>query len=58
LEGFLSAILREEISVIEILDRSSNPSDFDKKVNRVDIFWRAIAFQKNILEKNADNSLI
>jgi predicted transposase/invertase (TIGR01784 family) len=50
LEGFLSAILREEISVIEILVRSSNQSDFDKKVNRVDILVKDNQERKIIIE--------
>jgi hypothetical protein len=37
LEGFLSAILRQDVSVIKILVRSSNVPDIDLKLNRVDI---------------------
>jgi len=40
LEGFLSAILNEEIQVIEILDSESNQSEMDQKFNRVDILVR------------------
>jgi len=37
LEGFLSAILRQDVSVIKILESESNVPDFDLKLNRVDI---------------------
>ncbi len=37
LEGFLSAVLRQDVSIIEILVRSSNVPDIDLKLNRVDI---------------------
>jgi len=37
LEGFLSAVLREEVSIIEILESESNVPDIDQKLNRVDI---------------------
>jgi predicted transposase/invertase (TIGR01784 family) len=37
LEGFLSAILRQDVSVIKILESESNVSDIDLKLNRVDI---------------------
>jgi len=37
LEGFLSAVLREEVSVIDILESESNVPDIDQKLNRVDI---------------------
>jgi len=36
LEGFLSAVLREEVSVIDILESESNVPDA-QKLNRVDI---------------------
>jgi len=50
LEGFLSAILCEDIFVIEILESESNPSDFDKKVNRVDILVKDSQERKIIIE--------
>jgi len=50
LEGFLSAIIHEEISVIEILESESNQSDFDKKVNRVDILVKDSQQRKIIIE--------
>jgi len=37
LEGFLSALLQEEIVVLEILESESNQSDLAQKFNRVDI---------------------
>ncbi|MDM8559292.1 Rpn family recombination-promoting nuclease/putative transposase [Candidatus Parabeggiatoa sp. HSG14] len=37
LEGFLSAILRQDVSVIKILESESNVPDIDLKLNRVDI---------------------
>jgi len=37
LEGFLSAVLRQDVSVIKILESESNVPDFDQKLNRVDI---------------------
>jgi len=37
LEGFLSAVLREDVTIIEILESESNVSDIDQKLNRVDI---------------------
>jgi predicted transposase/invertase (TIGR01784 family) len=37
LEGFLTAILRQDVSVIKILESESNVSDSDLKLNRVDI---------------------
>jgi predicted transposase/invertase (TIGR01784 family) len=37
LEGFLTAILRQDVSVIKILESESNVSDSELKLNRVDI---------------------
>jgi predicted transposase/invertase (TIGR01784 family) len=37
LEGFLTAVLRQDVSIIEILESESNVSDIDQKLNRVDI---------------------
>ncbi|HEC86167.1 MAG: hypothetical protein DRR08_33020 [Candidatus Parabeggiatoa sp. nov. 2] len=37
LEGFLSAVLCQDVSVIEILESESNVPDIDQKLNRVDI---------------------
>lgn len=50
LEGFLSALLGEDISVIEILESESNQSDFDKKINRVDILVKDSHERKIIIE--------
>lgn len=47
LEGFLSELLKESISIIEILDSESNQEEEDDKHNRVDI-----------LVKNAKEELI
>lgn len=37
LEGFLSAVLRQDVSIIEILESESNVSDLEQKLNRVDM---------------------
>ncbi len=37
LEGFLSAVLRQEVSVLEILESESNVPEMEQKLNRVDI---------------------
>jgi predicted transposase/invertase (TIGR01784 family) len=37
LEGFLTAILGQDVSVIKILESESNVSDIDQKLNRVDL---------------------
>jgi len=37
LEGFLSAILCQDVSIIKILESESNVSDINQKLNRVDI---------------------
>ena len=37
LEGFLTALLRENIAVINILESESNKEDEDDKFNRVDL---------------------
>jgi len=37
LEGFLSAVLRQDVSIIKILESESNVADIDQKLNRVDI---------------------
>ncbi|MDM8560890.1 PD-(D/E)XK nuclease family transposase [Candidatus Parabeggiatoa sp. HSG14] len=50
LEGFLSAVLREDISVIELLESESNQSDFDKKFNRVDILVKDSQERQIIIE--------
>jgi predicted transposase/invertase (TIGR01784 family) len=50
LEGFLTALLREDIQVIEILDSESNQPDVDKKFNRVDILVKDQKQQQIIIE--------
>jgi predicted transposase/invertase (TIGR01784 family) len=37
LEGFLSAILRQDVTIIDILESESNVPDIEQKLNRVDI---------------------
>jgi len=37
LEGFLSAVLRQEVSVLEILESESNVPEMEQKLNQVDI---------------------
>jgi predicted transposase/invertase (TIGR01784 family) len=50
LEGFLTALLCEDIQVIEILDSESNQPDVDKKFNRVDILVKDQKQQQIIIE--------
>jgi predicted transposase/invertase (TIGR01784 family) len=50
LEGFLTALLCEDIQVIEILDSESNQPDVDKKFNRVDILVKDQKQQHIIIE--------
>jgi len=50
LEGFLTALLREDISVIEILESESNQSDYAQKLNRVDILVKDSHGRKIIIE--------
>lgn len=50
LEGFLTAILHEDVQVIEILDSESNQSEFDNKFNRVDILVKDQKQRQIIIE--------
>jgi len=50
LEGFLTALLREDIQVIQILDSESNQPEIDKKFNRVDILVKDQKQQQIIIE--------
>jgi len=50
LEGFLSAVLREDVSVIEILESESNVPDIDQKLNRLDILIQDKRQQSVIIE--------
>ncbi|MDM8559866.1 Rpn family recombination-promoting nuclease/putative transposase [Candidatus Parabeggiatoa sp. HSG14] len=50
LEGFLSALLRQDISVIKILESESNVPDIDLKLNRVDILIQDEQQQYIIIE--------
>jgi hypothetical protein len=40
LEGFLSALLKERVTVLELLEGESNPRDDELKYNRVDLMVR------------------
>jgi len=50
LEGFLAALLREEVQIIEILESESNQSEFEKKFNRVDILVKDQKQRQIIIE--------
>jgi predicted transposase/invertase (TIGR01784 family) len=50
LEGFLSAILRQDVSIIKILESESNVVDIDQKLNRVDILIQDKQQQYVIIE--------
>jgi predicted transposase/invertase (TIGR01784 family) len=50
LEGFLTAVLREEITVIDLLESESNQSDMDQKFNRVDMLVKDSQDRKIIIE--------
>ena len=50
LEGFLSAILRQDVSVIKILESESNVPDIDQKLNRIDILIQDKQQQSVIIE--------
>jgi predicted transposase/invertase (TIGR01784 family) len=50
LEGFLTAVLREEITVIDLLESESNQSDTDQKFNRVDMLVKDSQDRQIIIE--------
>ena len=50
LEGFLSALLKEDIQVIDILESESNQTDSDDKFNRVDILVKDQKQRQIIIE--------
>jgi predicted transposase/invertase (TIGR01784 family) len=50
LEGFLSAVLHQDVSIIEILESESNVADIDQKLNRVDILIQDKQQQYVIIE--------
>jgi predicted transposase/invertase (TIGR01784 family) len=50
LEGFLNAVLREDITVIDLLESESNQSDMDQKFNRVDMLVKDSQDRQIIIE--------
>jgi predicted transposase/invertase (TIGR01784 family) len=50
LEGFLSAVLRQDVTIIKILESESNVLDIDQKLNRVDILIQDQKQQYVIIE--------
>jgi predicted transposase/invertase (TIGR01784 family) len=50
LEGFLSALLEEEISILELLESESNQADLDQKFNRVDLLVKDSQQRQFIIE--------
>ncbi|RKZ36911.1 MAG: hypothetical protein DRQ49_17150 [Gammaproteobacteria bacterium] len=50
LEGFLSAVLQKEVSIIEILESESNVPEMEHKLNRVDILVQDQQKQYVIIE--------
>ena len=50
LEGFLTAVLNEEVQIIEILESESNQADQDAKFNRVDILVKDQQQRRIIIE--------
>ena len=50
LEGFLSAVLHQDVTIIEILESESNVLDIDQKLNRVDILIQDQKKQYVIIE--------
>ncbi len=50
LEGFLSALLKEDISILELLDTESNQADFDQKFNRVNLLVKDSQQRQFIIE--------
>ncbi len=50
LEGFLSALLHQDVTIVEILESESNVLDIDQKLNRVDILIQDQKQQYVIIE--------
>ena len=50
LEGFLSELLKEDITILEILESESNPMSANDKFNRVDILVKTINEERVIIE--------
>ncbi|MCB1156689.1 MAG: Rpn family recombination-promoting nuclease/putative transposase [Leptospiraceae bacterium] len=55
IEGFLSALLKEEITVLEILESESNQQNASQKYNRVDVLIRDSKDRKLIIEVQSDS---
>lgn len=50
MEGFLSAVLHQDVTIIKILESESNVLDIDQKLNRVDILIQDQKQQYVIIE--------
>jgi len=50
LEGFLSALLKDDIKILELLESESNQADEDLKYNRVDIIVKNKADERILIE--------
>jgi predicted transposase/invertase (TIGR01784 family) len=50
LEGFLSELLKENITILEILESESNPNQKDAKLNRVDVLVKTATDERIIVE--------
>jgi predicted transposase/invertase (TIGR01784 family) len=50
LEGFLSELLRQDVTIVEILESESNKDSLDDKLNRVDILAKIDAGELVIIE--------
>jgi predicted transposase/invertase (TIGR01784 family) len=50
LEGFLSELLKENVTILEILESESNPTKKDDKFNRVDILVKTAKDERIIVE--------
>jgi predicted transposase/invertase (TIGR01784 family) len=54
LEGFLSALLKEDVTVIEVLESEGNQETSTQKYNRVDVLIRDSKDRKVIIEVQSD----
>jgi predicted transposase/invertase (TIGR01784 family) len=54
LEGFLSELLKENISILEILESESNTEHHDGKINRVDLLVRTKDNSRIIIEVKSE----
>jgi predicted transposase/invertase (TIGR01784 family) len=50
LEGFLSELLKEKITILEILESESNPTQKKDKFNRVDVLVKTVSDERIIVE--------